>query len=95
MTKPKIPKSAFVPLADLLAEYGFDTVKGGILYNRLYRKGDLYVGISVSFYHRDYPFYCRVSLGEGSTEWPETDWNCIALWQLVEAKAPDHYVEGV
>ena len=86
--------SIFSPLADLLAEHGFDAVKGTTLYPHLYRKGELYIGVSVSFDPRDAPFFCRVSLGEGSIEMPDADWNSTALWRLVKAKAPGHYAAG-
>ena len=41
-----------------------------------------YVRLSVNVEPRDPPRYCSVALGEGSLQWPEVDWNGIALWRL-------------
>jgi hypothetical protein len=51
--------------------------------SRIYRADSRYVEIVVSnLWFRDERPHCGVYLGEGDTEWPETDWNKIALWQL-------------
>ena len=49
---------------------------------RRFRAGDRYVGISASCHFRDGSPECRVVLGEGSNDWPDCDWNAIALWRL-------------
>lgn len=41
-----------------------------------------YVKIHVNSHPHDYPYYINVVLGEGSLDWPETDWNSVALWRL-------------
>jgi hypothetical protein len=51
--------------------------------SRTYRAGDRYIVVFANTYFRDGPPHCGIHLGEGSDEWPETDWNKIALWQLV------------
>lgn len=48
----------------------------------LYRSGEQYIEITINCYHRDGEPECRVTLGDGSFEWPERDWNKIALWHL-------------
>jgi hypothetical protein len=47
-----------------------------------FKNGARYVQLSVNSDPRDPPSYCNVVLGEGDLEWPEVDWNGIALWQL-------------
>jgi hypothetical protein len=32
----------------------------------------------------DGPAHCTLMLGEGSHEFPDADWNAVALWQLAE-----------
>src|SRR5262249_43566915 len=44
------------------------------------------LGIGTSlFLPTDGTPHCGIHLGEGSDDWPETDWNKIALWQLRES----------
>ena len=50
--------------------------------SRRFRAGERYVEISASCHPRDGVPECRIVLGEGSNEWPECDWNSIALWRL-------------
>ena len=47
-----------------------------------YCAGTRYITVSVSADPRDPPFYSNVVLGDGSVEWPERDWNSVALWRL-------------
>ena len=49
---------------------------------RRYRSGDRYIEITANCHFRDGQPECRLILGHGSHEWPETDWNKIALWGL-------------
>ena len=53
-------------------------------FRRMYTRNDQYIVISANIHPRDYPAYWNITLGEGSHEWPETDWNTIALWHLKE-----------
>jgi len=53
-----------------------------------YLAGERYIEINANVDYRDAPFAANVILGEGSPEWPERDWNAIALWRLVEHEFP-------
>lgn len=95
-------RAEFAAVAELLTGHGFvrrpvgrNPYRRYVCRKYLYRKGDLYVEATVSFHPRDFPFCCRVVLGEGSMGWPDCDWNSVALWRLVQATAPDHYPSGV
>jgi len=48
--------------------------------------GTRYVRLSATSDPRDAPSYCNVVLGDGHLEWPEVDWNGIALWRLARAQ---------
>jgi hypothetical protein len=52
------------------------------LARRIYRAGDLYVRVSATTHPMDAPAHCTLVVGEGSHEFPDADWNAIALWQL-------------
>jgi len=54
-------------------EYGF-TVN--------YQSGQRYVSLRANTHPRDYPPSFNIILGEGSLEWPECDWNAVALWRM-------------
>jgi hypothetical protein len=47
-----------------------------------YCAGALYIVVSISSDPREPPPYSNVVLGEGSLEWPDRDWNSVALWRL-------------
>ena len=49
---------------------------------RRYRAGDRYIEITADCHFRDGEPECRLILGHGSNEWPECDWNKIALWRI-------------
>ena len=55
----------------------------------------LYVRVSASWHVRDKPWQVGVSVGEGSIDWPEVDWNGLPLHILVEAhdakRSPTRY----
>ena len=53
-----------------------------VLAERTYGSGKRYIRISGNTHWRDAPAYCQVTLGEGGTDWPDCDWNSLALWQL-------------
>lgn len=42
----------------------------------------LYITFMANINYRDYPPYFNILLGEGPIEWPDYDWNHIALWAL-------------
>ena len=50
--------------------------------SRTYRAGDRYIEINANCHFRDGQPECRVVLGDGPNDWPERDWNAIALWRL-------------
>lgn len=49
---------------------------------RRYRCGKRYIEITANCDPRDGDPDCRVILGEGSNDWPDRDWNAIALCEL-------------
>jgi hypothetical protein len=51
----------------------------------LYGKLTAYVEITMRLHPLDYPQSCNVTLGDGLREWPEIDWNGVALWRLGQA----------
>ena len=75
-----------------LAKFGFTPVRGTsgqtkVAARRIYRTGDLYVRVSATTHPMDGPAHCTLVLGEGSHEFPDADWNAVALWQLAEGPA--------
>ncbi len=70
-----------------LAHYGFTPIRGAprqhkLFASRLYRAGELYVRVSAITHPGDAPARTSLLVGEGSHEFPEADWNSVALWQL-------------
>jgi hypothetical protein len=68
-----------------LASQGFERVSSKLERNSFradYRSGTRYVSIRANTDPRDDPPHFNLILGEGSLEWPEADWNAIALWHL-------------
>ncbi len=55
----------------------------------IYRKQETYIKISASTHPRDYPNHYNIILGEGSSDWPDTDWNTVALWWIKKEISPD------
>ncbi len=55
----------------------------------IYRKQETYIKISASTHPRDYPNHYNIILGEGSSDWPDTDWNSVALWRIKKEISPD------
>ena len=51
----------------------------------LFVNEERYVKVSASIHPLDTPYVFGVALGEGSTAFPESDWNSIALWSLRNA----------
>jgi len=72
--------------AERFAEFGFapDGAErdGDAYYWRRFRAGQRYVSIKLDLHLRDGPPECCLILGEGSNDFPESDWNAIALWRL-------------
>ncbi|WP_379968023.1 hypothetical protein [Epilithonimonas sp. UC225_85] len=75
----------------LLSKYDFKLSNEQLEKNYIefiYRKEDLYVKFEVSFHPRDFPYYFRIILGEGSLDFPESDWNSTALWRIGQLSNP-------
>jgi len=88
-------KTAMNEFDACLASHGFVMVVKAIdkqLFRADYAFGQLYVSLVASRHPRDYPPYFNVVLGEGSLDWPERDWNSVALWRL--ANYVEHNDEG-
>ena len=78
-------KLAVESFDDVLLDRGFQRISRKIERNSFrvdYRSGVRYVSIRASTDPRDDPPCFSVLLGEGSLDWPEADWNAIALWRL-------------
>ena len=54
----------------------------------IYIKGDLYIKFEINLYPQDFPYYFRIILGEGSLDFPESDWNSTALWRIGQLNNP-------
>jgi hypothetical protein len=69
----------------LLLSYGFSPAAarlGPKSCEQDYCAGHRYIAVSVSADPREPPSYSNIVLGEGSVEWPERDWNSVALWRV-------------
>jgi len=72
-------------IAPWLAGFGFAQGKQEVsryTASLAFSNGTRYVRLHANAEPRDPPRYCSVVLGEGSLEWPEVDWNGVALWRL-------------
>ena len=70
---------------ELLTKSGFRRIPGepdeyGFTVN--YQSGQRYVSLRANTHPRDYPASFNIILGDGSLEWPECDWNAVALWRM-------------
>lgn len=79
---------------DFLAEYQFlkcqsRTTNYG--FSVTYRNNERYVRFGGTLHPHDYPYYYYLSFGEGSDEFPESDWNSVALWRLIQDLSPEDY----
>lgn len=85
-------------LAEVLAGFGFVVVENEAnpaYAKRTFVSGSRYIRLSISFDPRDMPYECLVSLGEGSRQFPESDWNAVPLWRThPEANAPSNTVSS-
>lgn len=72
--------------ADALAAFGFASAgenhHDDWYASRTYRSDDRYIEINANCHFRDGEPECYVILGDGPSDWPEYDWNAIALWRL-------------
>jgi len=57
-----------------------------------YRAEDQYLQFQVNTHWHDAPIYGSVALGVGGDQFPDSDWNHIALWRLARAKGADKSV---
>ena len=70
---------------ELLSKSGFRRSRGepdeyGFTVN--YQSGKRYVSLRANTHPRDYPPSFNIIIGEGSLDWPERDWNAVALWRM-------------
>lgn len=68
-----------------LDEFGFKLKRKKtekLFCERIYINGDRYVKVSASIHPMDSPSYYNIALGQGSIEWPDCDWNAVALWRM-------------
>jgi hypothetical protein len=75
-------------IGPMLSTFGFTkekSQKDGTAASCLYGKMAAYVELTISLHPLDYPQSCNVVLGDGLREWPEKDWNGVALWRLGNA----------
>ena len=74
-----------------LAAHGFIKAKRTVdksSISLIFRRADSYLQLGASFDHRDAPFTLLCALGVGTHEWPDTDWNKVALWRIVRTAEP-------
>jgi hypothetical protein len=84
-------KSAGVIFDEVLAKYEFELNQEKVeeFYSeRIYVNEDRYVNVSAGNHPRDFPPSYNILLGQGGFEWPERDWNSIALWRIKEQVDP-------
>ena len=73
-----------------LAAHGFAPLSAVVeptVCTQQYVAGARYIEVTANVEPRDAPYYCNVMLGEGRTDWPERDWNSVALWRLIRDQA--------
>jgi hypothetical protein len=81
----------------LLRSHGFRAVErevGRFHARRTFADGARYIAVAANVDPREAPFYCSVALGEGGRDMPERDWNAVALWRLVQDRAPERIQAG-
>lgn len=60
----------------------------------IYANNMLYVTFQANINPRDRPPYFNILLGEGPIEWPDYDWNNVALWHFAKQdKKNNHHGE--
>jgi hypothetical protein len=73
--------------SEFLKQHDFQYVKERTeqyFYEIIYTKKKLYIKFEININPQDYPPYFNILLGDGSIDWPDVDWNCIALWRYIE-----------
>ena len=68
-----------------MIEYGFKLERKKLendFCERIYINSDRYVKISANIHPMDAPAYYNIVLGQGGIDWPECDWNAVALWRI-------------
>ena len=53
----------------------------------IYRFGGRYIIFNASLDPRDYPFMYSISFGEGSNDFPESDWNAIPIFLIIKSES--------
>src|SRR5690349_16801049 len=79
-----------------LSQFGFSRTKSEdekFSFSVTYRCGSRYVGVGATLHPHDYPYYLWLKLGDGSDEFPESDWNSTALWRIVQHVSPEDYTK--
>jgi hypothetical protein len=88
----KLDHRVFVRLADdafgdVMRTWGFEPAgarhEADWHCSRMHQAGERYIEVSADSHFRDGEPWCNVVLGEGSTDWPERDWNNVVLWRLM------------
>ena len=90
MPVPAKKASDLIPVIDQvfkesLLEFGFGASKvekDKFFVKKYYECNDRYIAVSLNFHPRDGQPYLNLILGEGSPNWPDSDWNSIAIWHL-------------
>lgn len=78
-------KTVLDTFSDLMSKHGFKKESKKLVIHGCivtYKNGERYIQVEVNVHPHDYPYYWNILLGEGSLEWPEYDWNHIALWHI-------------
>jgi hypothetical protein len=88
-------------IAPWLASFGFSQAErevGKWTATVSFTNGKRYVRLSANCDPRDTPSYYNVILGEGDLQWPEVDWNGVALWRLArdqrDSEASEYLLEA-
>jgi hypothetical protein len=79
---------------EFLEQHGFFFTKSHVnetAFDVTYRNEERYILIGGLLDPKDYPFYLYLTFGEGSDELPESDWNAVAFWRIMEQVSPDDY----
>jgi hypothetical protein len=71
------------------------SIATGDRFTVVFRNADRYVKVEASLHQFDRPFHCYLSLGEGSDEMPESDWNSVALWRMIKDVSAEDYAKAV
>jgi hypothetical protein len=69
-------------IAPLMTERGFVVEArdiGSLSGSVRYGKGERYIVVTIGVGPHDWPGYCGAKFGEGARNWPECDWNSVAL----------------